>query len=1063
MEQKSRRNIGSGTGQSDVPTTTSSLSRCQSSQAKMADEVKIDKELFATRLNRILNLWKSKDANNDAVKTFQETDALLAVLGAQSDDVVYHKTAALHIWLLGYEFPSTVILLNRDGITFVSSASKAKYLEGLDGTKGVKVNVLKRGKDDAQNKQIWQDVVDTMSASGNGKKIGRFAKDQAVGKVAEEWTAFYDEVKTKKGFEEVDVGAAMGVAWGPKNDEELANIKLAGRMASSAMSKYFVDELAVVLDENKKTTHERLAAKVEGLLDNDAFWKKIKNLGEADMTQADWAYTPIIQSGGDYDLRPSAQSNDKRLAGADGGGVIVASMGMKYKSYNANVGRTYLVDPQKSQEKVFTFLCELQTEIITNHLRPGKAGKDVYESARKYIQDKKPDLAEHFVKNAGFAIGLEFRDAAYVLGPKCQLEIQQDMAVNLSLGFSGLPDPNRKGSTYAVSLIDTLKVNDGPATFLTDRLKNPSESFFYQDKESEDEEVKEPSPKKNVTAGGKVLRNKGQNQMDANVANKIKQHQHELAVTKQEEGLRKYAGEEGEGGVDQGATFKKFESYKRGESIPAKSQDMKVFVDARASSIILPIYGFAVPFHINTLKNISKSDEGAYTYLRFNFISPGQIAGKKDDTPFEDPDATFVRSMTFRSTDNYHYAELYKEITEMKKLAAKKEAEKKELSDVVEQDKLILNKSRPPVLREVFPRPALEGKRVPGDLEIHQNGLRFSSPLKDQKVDVLFNNVKHIFFQPCDKELIVLIHFHLKSPIIIGKKKTKDIQFYREASDVQFDETGNRKRKYRAGDEDELELEQEERRHRAHLNKEFKKFAEMVAEVSDDLTVDVPYRELGFDGVPFRTNVWLSPTNDCLVHLTDSPFTVMTLAEVEIAHLERVQYGLKNFDLVFVFKDYTRPPLHINSIPTQSLDNVKEWLDSVDILVSEGPVNLQWSQILRTIQDDPYEFFNNGGWSFLQSSDGDSDSDESESGSAYTESDAFEEISSDEDSDDAGSDFDGSDASDDDEDGSEGDDSEEEEGMDWDELEKKAAKADKKKGDHSDDEDDRKKSKKSKR
>lgn len=780
------------------------------------------------------------------------------------------------------------------------------------------------------------------------------------------------------------------------------------------------------------------------------------------MSQADWAYTPIIQSGGEYDLRPSAQSSDKRLAGADGGGVIVASMGMKYKSYHANVARTYLVDPQRSQEKVFTFLCELQTEIVSNHLRPGQTGKEIYEAARKYIQDKKPDLADHFVKNAGFAIGLEFRDSAYMLSPKSNIGIQQDMTLSLSLGFSDLPDPNRKGSNYALLLIDTIRVNDGPGTFMTDRLKNPSESFFYQDKESEAEDVKEPSPKKNVTAGGKVLRNKGQNKMDASVANKIKQHQHELATAKQEEGLRKYAGEEGEGGADQGTTFKKFESYKRGALIPPKSQDLKVFVDSRASSIILPIYGFAVPFHINTLKNVSKSDEGAYTYLRFNFISPGQIAGKKDDTPFEDPDATFVRSMTFRSTDNFQYSELYKEITEMKKAAAKKEAEKKELSDVVEQDKLILNKSRPPVLREVFPRPALEGKRVPGDLELHQNGLRFSSPLKDQKVDVLFNNVKHVFFQPCDKELIVLIHFHLKSPIIIGKKKTKDIQFYREASDVQFDETGNRKRKYRAGDEDELELEQDERRHRAQLNKEFKKYAEMIAEISDDLTVDVPYRELGFDGVPFRTNVWLAPTNDCLVHLTDSPFTVVTLADVEVAHLERVQYGLKNFDLVFVFKDFTRPPLHVNSIPMQSLDNVKEWLDSVDILVSEGPVNLQWSQILRTIQDDPYEFFVNGGWSFLQSSDGDSDSDESESGSAYTESDAFEELSSeDEDSDDGGSDFeDDEDASDDE--GSAEEDSEEE-GMDWDEMEKKAAKADKKKGYGSEDEDDRKKSKKARR
>lgn len=44
------------------------------------------------------------------------------------------------------------------------------------------------------------------------------------------------------------------------------------------------------------------------------------------------------------------------------------------------------------------------------------------------------------------------------------------------------------------------------------------------------------------------------------------------------------------------------------------------------------MHGFAVPFHINTIKNVGKNDEGDYTYLRINFQTPGQLAGKKDDT-----------------------------------------------------------------------------------------------------------------------------------------------------------------------------------------------------------------------------------------------------------------------------------------------------------------------------------------------------------------------------------------------------------------------------------------------
>jgi len=36
--------------------------------------------------------------------------------------------------------------------------------------------------------------------------------------------------------------------------------------------------------------------------------------------------------------------------------------------------------------------------------------------------------------------------------------------------------------------------------------------------------------------------------------------------------------------------------------------------------------------HINTIKNVSKNDEGDFTYLRVNFQTPGQLAGKKEDT-----------------------------------------------------------------------------------------------------------------------------------------------------------------------------------------------------------------------------------------------------------------------------------------------------------------------------------------------------------------------------------------------------------------------------------------------
>jgi len=326
-------------------------------------------------------------------------------------------------------------------------------------------------------------------------------------------------------------------------------------------------------------------------------------------------------------------------------------------------------------------------------------------------------------------------------------------------------------------------------------------------------------------------------------------------------------------------------------------------------------------------------------------------------------------------------------------------------------------------------------------VDVHQNGLRYVDH-RGSKIDILFSNIKHLFFQPCTHELIVIIHVHLKNPIMIGKKKAKDVQFYREATDMQFDETGNRKRKHRYGDEEEFEQEQEERRRRAQLDKAFKSFADKVQfsgqeEVSG---VDIPFRELGFNGVPHRSNVYMQPTTDCLVQLTEPPFTVISLEDIEIAHLERVQFGLKNFDMVLVFKDFHRPPAHINTIPVESLEGVKDWLDSVNIAYSEGPLNLNWPTIMKTITQDPHEFFVGGGWAFLGTESDDEDQEDEEEESAFEMSDS--EVMASEESSEDESDFD------DDASADEGEASLDEEsgGEDWDELEKKAKKKDREGG-----------------
>lgn len=843
----------------------------------------------------------------------------------------------------------------------------------------------------------------------------------------------YDAIKGD--IEEVDVSLAVSTVLSVKDENELRSIRDASRASTGLMSSFFVEEMLDILDKEKKVTHKALSDKVQDMIDNEKFFKKQKMSPNFDAMQLDWATLPTIQSGGNYDLKFSTDPDTKNLKS----GIIVSALGLRYKSYASLVARTYLVDPSKAQENNYKLLLTVHDTVV-KALRDGVSAKEVYNKAVSVVKAKKPDLEKNLLKSVGWSIGLEPRDGSLVLNAKTTRNLKDGMTMCVMVGFA---DITEGGKTYSLVLADTVRVTAAEAAVFTKDAKTDTESvaFFFND---EDEPTPKKKTQKDPRAGAIAARNittsrlrndRAANQDQEKEAAR-REHQKNLRAKKQEEGLKKYGKGTGALNGTEEKKIKKFESYKRDNQFPPKVKELMIVVDVKAQTIVLPIMGRPVPFHIHTIKNASATPEGDFTSLRINFMSPGQGVGRKDDQPFEDPTAHFVRSLTFRSKDIDRMDHIVQQVNDLKKEVSRREQEKKQLEDVVEQDKLSIDR-RPQRLDLVFVRPALDGKRVPGQVEIHQNGLRYIHGVGSQNIDILFNNIRHLFFQPSKQELIVIIHVHLINPILIGKRKTKDVQFYREATDMQFDETGNRKRKHRMGDEDEFEAEQEERRRRAELDKLFLNFAKKIEDAGRDanLKVDMPFRDLGFNGVPSRSSVTIQPTTDCLIQLTEPPFMVVTLDDIEVVHLERVQFGLKNFDLVVVYKDFSRPPQHINTIPVESLDQVKEWLDSVDIPYSEGPLNLQWPTIMKTVQADPHEFFASGGWSFLEAESDDEEEAESEES-------AFEMDESD-----FGSESESEDESDFDENAS-AEASEEEvsqdetDGEDWDELEKKAAKKD---------------------
>lgn len=334
-------------------------------------------------------------------------------------------------------------------------------------------------------------------------------------------------------------------------------------------------------------------------------------------------------------------------------------------------------------------------------------------------------------------------------------------------------------------------------------------------------------------------------------------------------------------------------------------------------------------------------------------------------------------------------------------------------------------------------KPNLEGRKTMGNLELHQNGLRYSST-KGIKVDIPFSNMKHAFFQPCAQdELIAIVHFTLKAPLTLSNKKVTEVQFFKE-SGIAADDIDGKGGRRRMNDLDELELEERERVAKKKLSQKFFNFAKLVEnqaeKTSTPIEFDIPYgsngHEFHFQGCPIKSVVKIRPTKNCLIAISEFPFFVIDLKEIEAVHFERVAFGIKNFDMAIIFKDF-HTFKRINSIPRESIEEIKAYLNEIGVIFSEGVVPMNWNAVLQQIREDFESFLETGGWRFLQE---DEHEEAEEEDPELAEDPEFADDESGEASDDTDSDF----SDEEDEDYSSEADDAESEGPSWDELEKRA-------------------------
>ncbi|KAJ7349282.1 FACT complex subunit SPT16 N-terminal lobe domain-containing protein [Mycena albidolilacea] len=444
--------------------------------------VELNKSFWNARVQRIYDGWRDA-AQNDNYSSIAGTDALLIVAGDPVPaDEPTRKGTCIQQWLLGYELPATFILFEEQKITILASASKAKILSQIEGSSGsVPVEILAQAK----GKEPANDALPRFFALYASKtRVGTLQKEAHRGKLIDEWKRLLDAAPQKP--ELVDIAPAFSSFMAVKDVDELKSLQLAGVLTSTLLKHYVTDKLESILDKESKITHEMLSAQIEARLrsrggDNvgppDArLWSKGEGLSDMDWSLVEFCYAPIIisrSSSSGYDLRYTVESTKDNISHK---GVLLVTFGLKYKSYCANVGRTFFVDPTLEQETQYDLLLKLQQEMLTK-IKPGISTCDVYHAALAFVKEKKPELEKNFVKNVGFGTGLEFRDSPYLLGPKTNRALKENMTLSLGLGFTDLVDST--GNKYALQLVDTIKIESDKSVLLTDGARSVKDTMFF--------------------------------------------------------------------------------------------------------------------------------------------------------------------------------------------------------------------------------------------------------------------------------------------------------------------------------------------------------------------------------------------------------------------------------------------------------------------------------------------------------------------------------------------------------------------------------------------------------
>lgn len=377
------------------------------------------------------------------------------------------QSIALFRWLFGSSTTQqqpqgimTVLLLRKDGsVWFLVHHADKEWMNALVrkimpvGRSGpLTVYLLSYNRNDHHSilhgsDQLWKDS-ELLQSNHCQIKVATFLTEQernlgATGIVV----AIEHRLKQNEEWGRIQlVDAALGVALATavKEEQEVYYMTQASALSAVLMKHGFQATMLDHLDDETSVSHIDLADYLEGIFNDPSRVSFRLPAGESYGS----CYTPIIQSGGEYDLSLDAVNTDKLLTDD----VVTVSLGASCEHYCSIIARTYLFNPSESVREIYNILLDMRDKCLT-FMRPGQPIKTVYQAAVDLLAHKNgyEYLQDHLPENLGFGTGLVVQEISLCLSASNDTVFEDGMSFCVSFAFQNLREDRPFTSIQKVS------------------------------------------------------------------------------------------------------------------------------------------------------------------------------------------------------------------------------------------------------------------------------------------------------------------------------------------------------------------------------------------------------------------------------------------------------------------------------------------------------------------------------------------------------------------------------------------------------------------------------------